>query len=585
MFLIRACSQRALSRAALVFILLAAGAMRVNAQATGIANGPYDVLIRNGHILDGTGNPWYSADIAITGDRIAAIGDLPHATAKRVIDASGLVVSPGFIDMLGQSEEALLIDKRSLSKLSQGITSEITGEGWSIAPQNALTLAAEKPMLDRYHLTFDWTTLDGYFQQLMKIGTPLNIGTYVGATEVRMAVIGEVDRAPTPAELEQMKGLVSQAMCDGAFGLSTALIYPPGIYAKTNELIELARVAGQYGGLYASHMRSEGLTEDAAIDEALRIGREGGLPVEIFHLKVIGQPRWGNMSKIVAKIQAARDSGQDVAASMYPYVAGGTALAAALPPWVADGGREKMLQRLQDPAIRARIRSELAGEHPGWENLYLGSGGASGIVTVVEDNGPEAMKKYSGKKLADYAADEHKDGVDALMDFVIATQGQAGAIYFIASENDLQEGLKQRWTSIGLDASEESLDGPLYSAHTHPRAWGSMPRFLGHYVRDLHLMALPDAIRKITSLPAQREHLTGRGLLKPGFFADVTIFDPKTIEDTATYEQPAQQSRGVKYVFVNGQLEFEDGHLTGITAGQALRGPGWHSCETGTKGN
>jgi N-acyl-D-amino-acid deacylase len=568
----------------LLFLLLAAAATLANAQATG-ANGPYDVLIRNGHILDGTGNPWYSADIAISGDRIVAIGDLRHATAKRVIDASGLVVAPGFIDMLGQSEEALLIDKRSLSKLSQGITTEITGEGWSIAPQNALTLAAEKPELDHYHLTFDWTTLDGYFQHLEKIGTPLNIGTYVGATEVRMAVIGEVDRAPTPAELEQMKGLVSQAMCDGAFGLSTALIYPPGIYAKTDELIALAKVAGEYGGLYATHMRSEGLTEDAAIDEALRIGREGGLPVEIFHLKVIGQPRWGNMPKIVAKIQAARDSGLDVAASMYPYVAGGTALAAALPPWIADGGREKMLERLHDPAIRARIRSELAGEHPGWENLYLGSGGPSGIVTIVGDNAPEAMKKYSGRKLADYAADEHKDGVDALIDFVVATQGQAGAIYFIASENDLQEGLKQRWTSIGLDASEESLDGPLYSAHTHPRAWGSMPRFLGHYVRDLHLLPLPDAIRKITSLPAQREHLKNRGLLKQGFFADVTIFDPKTIEDTAPYEQPAQQSRGVKYVFVNGQLEFEDGHLTGITAGHPLRGPGWQSCQSVAKEN
>ncbi len=562
-----------------LILLLAAATTLVNAQATSAANGPYDVLIRNGHILDGTGNPWYSADIAISGDRIVAIGDLPHATAKRVIDASGLVVAPGFIDMLGQSEEALLIDKRSLSKLSQGITTEITGEGWSIAPQDALTLAAEKPELDRYHLTFDWTTLDGYFQHLAKIGTPLNIGTYVGATEVRMAVLGEVDRAPTPAELEQMKGLVSQSMCDGAFGLSTALIYPPGIYAKTDELIALAKVAGQYGGLYATHMRSEGLTEDAAIDEALRIGREGGLPVEIFHLKVIGQPRWGNMPKIVAKIQAARDSGVDVAASMYPYVAGGTALAAALPPWVADGGREKMLERLHDPAVRARIRSELAGEHPGWENLYLGSGGASGIVIEVGDNGPEAMKKYSGRKLADYAADEHKDGVDALMDFVVATQGQAGAIYFIASENDLQEGLKQRWTSIGLDASEESLDGPLYSPHTHPRAWGSMPRFLGHYVRELNLLPLPEAIRKITSLPAQREHLKDRGLLKDGFLADVTIFDPKTIEDTATYEQPAQQSRGVKYVFVNGQLEFEDGHLTGITAGRPLRGPGWHECE------
>lgn len=558
-------------------LLVAVSASQAGAQSAAVS-GPYDVLIRNGHILDGTGNPWYAADVAIKGDRIVAIGKLPNATAKRTIDASGLIVAPGFIDMLGQSEMALLIDNRSLSKLSQGITTEITGEGWSIAPQDALTLAAEKPEIDHYHLNIDWTTLDGYFQHLMKTGTPLNIGTYVGATEVRMAVLGEVDRAPTAPELDNMKALVAQAMCDGAFGLSTALIYPPGHYAKTDELIALAKVAGEYGGLYASHMRSEGLTEDAAIDEALRIGREGGLPVEIFHLKVIGQPRWGNMPKIVAKLQAARDSGLDVAASMYPYVAGGTSLAAALPPWVADGGREKLLERLHDPAVRTRIRSEIASEHQGWENLYLGSGGAPGIITVLDDSAPAQMKKYSGMKLSDFAADKHEDGVDALMDFVVATEGRAGAIYFIASEDDLQYGLKQRWTSIGLDASEESLDGPLYEPHTHPRAWGSMPRFLGHYVRDQHLLPLPEAIRKITSLPAQREHLKDRGLLKVGFFADVAIFDPATITDTATYEHPAQQSRGVKYVLVNGQLEYEDGHLTGVNAGQPLRGPGWGNC-------
>ena len=544
----------------------------------------YDVIIHNGHILDGTGNPWSAADLAIQQDRIAAIGRLSNATAKHTIDASGLVVAPGFIDMLGQSETALLIDNRSLSKLSQGITTEITGEAWSIAPQNALTLAPQKAMLDRYHLTVDWTTLDGYFQRLMTSGTPLNIGTYVGATQIREAVLGEFDRAPTAAELEEMRKLVAQTMCDGAFGVSSALIYPPGIYAKTEELIELAKVAGQYGGIYATHMRSEGRTEDAALDEALRIGREAGVPVEIFHLKIIGQPRWGNMSKLAAKIQAARDTGLDVAASMYPYVAGGTALAAALPPWVSDGGREKMLERLHDPVVRARIRSELATEHDDWENLYLGSGGTSGILTSVSDAVPE-MKKYSGKKLADYAADEHKDGIDALIDFVLATRAQAGALFFIGSEEDLQYGLKQAWTSIGLDGSEQSLDGPLFSAHAHPRAYGSMPRFLGHYARDLRLMPLEQAIRKITSWPAQRERLKDRGLLKEGFFADITIFDPNTIADSATYEEPAQLSRGVKYVLVNGQLEYENGRLTGTAAGRPLRGPGWESCRKPTADN
>jgi N-acyl-D-amino-acid deacylase len=545
------------------------------AQAT---PGSYDIIIRHGHVLDGAANPWFEADIGIRADRIVTIGNLSAAVATKTIDAAGMVVAPGFIDMLGQSEVALLIDNRSVSKISQGITTEITGEGWSIAPQNAQTLAPRKPEFEHYHLNADWTTLDGYFQRLEKQGTPLNIGTYVGATQVREAVIGEVDRAPTPQELEQMKSLVGQAMCDGAFGLSTALIYPPGHYAKTEELIELAKVAGRYGGLYASHMRSEGRTEDAAVDEALRIGREAGVPVEIFHLKIIGQPRWGTMPKLVGKIQAARDMGVDVAASMYPYLAGGTSLAAALPPWVADGGTAKMLERLADPAVRARIRAELASEHEDWENLYLGSGGAAGIMTEVGENSP-ALKEYSGKRLSDFAADQHKDGVDALMDFVVATKSRAGALFFIGSEADLQYGLKQPWTSIGLDAGEESLDGPLFSPHGHPRAYGSMPRFLGHYVRDLKLMPLPEAIRKITSFPAEREHLRDRGLLKEGFFADITVFDPATINDAATYEQPAQLSRGVKYVVVNGQLEYDNGRVTGITAGHPLRSRGEAMCK------
>ena len=533
----------------------------------------YDVLIKNGMIVDGSGNPWVSGDVAIRGDRIVAIGKLDSAVAKRVIDATGLVVSPGFIDMLGQSELALLIDNRSLSKLSQGITTEITGEGGSIAPQNERTLAALQPGLDQYHLQVDWTTLDGYFRRLEKNGTPLNIGTYVGAAQVREAVMGEVDRAPTPEELEKMKALVAQAMQDGAFGISTALIYPPGHYAKTDELIELAKVASQYGGIYGSHMRSEGQTEPEAINEALRIGREAKLPVEIFHLKVSGQTRWGNMTKVVAQIQAARDAGEDVTANMYPYIAGGTALASSLPPWVADGGLEKLLQRLHDPAIRAKIKQEMAEDHPTWENLFFDCGGGKGVMVAGVEN-PD-LKKYDGKTIAEIAADQKKSELDALFDFVIGDKGQTGALYFMASEKDLVYGLKQPWTSLCLDAGELSLDGPLYEPHTHPRAFGAMPRFLGHYVRDEHLLPLEQGIRKMTSLPAQREHLAGRGLLRQGNFADITIFDPATILDKATYPQPAQLSQGVKYVFVNGQLEFADGKLTGVTAGRPLRGPGW----------
>ncbi len=560
----------------LVFLLCLWGRGRsfLSATAKAAPAASYDVIIENGKLIDGSGNPWVSGDVGIRGDRIAAIGNLHGATAGRVIDATGLVVAPGFIDMLGQSEYPLLIDNRSLSKLSQGITTEITGEGASVAPQDAQTLAQVQPELDQYHLKVNWTTLDEYFQRLQKNRTPLNIGTYVGAAQVREAVLGDADRAPSAAELEQMKGLVAQAMQQGAFGVSTALIYPPGHYAKTEELIELAKVAASYGGIYATHMRSEGQSEVAAIGEALRIGREAHLPVEIFHLKVIGKTRWGSMPKIVGMIEAARNSGEDVSADMYPYLAGATALASALPPWVAEGGTAKMLGRLHDPEVRARIKRQIgAGDHPDWENLYFDSGGPGGVM-VAGIVTPQ-LKKFNGMTIAQIAAAENKEPLDALMDLVIADKAQPGALYFIAGEQDLQYALKQPWVSVGLDAGEESLDGPLFDPHGHPRAFGVMPRFLGHYVRDLHLLPLEQGIRKITSLPAQREHLPERGLLRQGFFADIAIFDPATIIDKATYQNPTQLSQGVKYVFVNGKLEYENGKLTGVVAGSALRGPGW----------
>jgi N-acyl-D-amino-acid deacylase len=533
----------------------------------------YDLIIQGGRIIDGTGNPWYEADLGIRLDRIVVIGKLNGAKAKRVIDAKGMVVSPGFIDMLGQSESALLIDNRSLSKLAQGITTEITGEGGSIAPQNAHTIAAAQPGLDPYHLKIDWKTLDDYWMRLDKKGTPINLGTYVGAAQVREAVLGDVNRAPTADELEKMKALVEQAMQQGALGISTALIYPPGHYAKTEELIELAKVAARYGGIYASHMRSEGQNEVAAVREALRIGQEANIPVEIFHLKVSGKSRAGKMVDIVRMIQQARDGGQDVTADMYPYVAGATALASSLPPWVADGGYDKLLERLQDPAVRQRIKTEMSatGERT-WENLYLDAGGAPGVMVAAVVN-PD-LKQFTGKTVAEIAAQQKKDPLDALMDFVLADKGLSSALYFIASEEDLQTGLRQPWTSIGLDAGELSLDGPLFEPHTHPRAFGSMPRFLGHYVRDLQLLPLEQAIRKITSLPAQREHLAGRGLIKEGFFADITIFDPGSIIDKATYTEPAQLAEGVQCVIVNGQVAFEKGKATGAMGGRALKGQG-----------
>ena len=544
------------------------------------ASPAYDIVIRNGRIIDGTGNPWYSAEIGIRGDRIAAIGDLHSAGAAREIDAAGRIVSPGFIDMLGQSELSLLLDHRAISKLSQGITTEITGEGGSAAPQNEKTLAPMQPFLEHYGLKVDWTTLDGYFRRLEKQGTPLNLGTYVGSAQVREAVIGDDNRPPTPGELEQMKALTEQAMKDGALGVSSALIYPPNIYAKTDELIALAKIASKYGGMYATHMRSEGASEMEALTEAIRIGREANLPVEIFHLKVAGKPRWGNMKKVAAEIQAARDSGLDIAADMYPYIAGATALASALPPWVADGGLPKVLERLKDPAVRARIKRELASDHADWENLYFDCGGAAGVLISSVLN-PE-LKQLEGKTVADVAKIWKKTPDDTLMDFVLADKGQTGAIYFMASEEDLKTGLQQPWTSIGLDANAMFLDGPTYEPHTHPRAFGAMPRFLGHYVRDQRLMSLETAIRKITSLPAQREHLEGRGLLKPGFFADVAIFDPAKIIDRATFTKPDQLSEGVDYVIVNGQVEYENGKLTGVTAGRVLRGRGWQPAAEGT---
>ena len=554
---------------------IAAAAYDADLSGSGGADAAYDLLIRNGHIVDGAGNPWFAGDVAVSGDRIAAVGDLHDAHAKREIDAQGRIVAPGFIDMLGQSEVSLLLDNRSLSKLSQGITTEITGEGGSIAPQSEKTIAPMKSFLDHYKLTVDWTTLDGYFKRLEKQGTPLNIGTYVGSAQVREAVIGDDDRAPTPAELEQMKALVEQAMKDGALGVSSALIYPPNIYAKTDELIALAQVASKYGGLYATHMRSEGASEMAALAEAIRIGREANLPVEVFHLKVSGKPRWGSMKNVAATIQNARDSGLDIAADMYPYPAGATALASALPPWVADGGVQKLLERLKDPAVRARIKKELAGDHPDWENLFYDCGGGAGVlISSVEK--PE-LKQFEGKTVDDVAKVWKKTSEDTLMDLVLADSAETGAIYFMASEEDLRTGLSQPWTSIGLDANEMSLDGPTYEAHAHPRTMGSMPRFLGHYVRDGHLLPLEAAIRKITSLPAQREHLEGRGLLKPGYFADITIFDPATIVDHATFVKPDQLSEGIDFTIVNGQVEYDHGKVTGVTAGKVLRGRGWHA--------
>jgi dihydroorotase/N-acyl-D-amino-acid deacylase len=533
----------------------------------------YDILIRNGRIVDGTGNPWVYADVGVTGDRISLVGPAPaHATAKRVIDAKGLIVAPGFIDMLEQSEWNLLIDKQAVSKLTQGITSGITGEGGSIAPQNDQTIADRRDFLEHYHLTVDWRDLAGYFRRLEKQGSAINLGTYVGATQVRRYVIGSVNRAPTAAELVRMQELVEQAMRQGAMGVSTSLIYAPASYAKTDELIALAKVAAKYGGIYASHIRNEGDHEMEALDEAFRIGREAGIPVEIWHLKVSGRQNWGKMPSAIAAIEKARASGLDVTANQYSYIASGTSLGATIPPKYHEGGSDAFVQRLQNPQVRAAIRQELSGTDGSLENMWRGTGGPQGIlVASVLD---PALRRYEGRTIAQIATDEHKEPLDALLDLVIAGKDHVGAVYFTMSEDDVKFAMQQGFVSVGTDSGAVNFEGPLSETKVHPRAYGTFPRILGHYVRDLHLLPLEQAIRKFTSLPAQRVGLRDRGMLRTGAFADITIFDPAIVNDLATFENPHRPSIGIEYVIVNGVVSLEHGKVTGRLGGRPLRGPG-----------
>jgi dihydroorotase/N-acyl-D-amino-acid deacylase len=545
----------------------------------------YDVLIRGGRVVDGTGNPWVYADVGIAGDRITLVGRPPaDARAGRVIDARGLIVAPGFIDMLEQSEWNLLIDKQAVSKLTQGITTGITGEGVSIAPQNDETLADRKDFIEHVHLTVDWRDLDGYFRRLEKQGAGINLGTYVGATQVRRYVMGSVDRAPTAEELARMEQLVEQAMRQGAMGVSTSLIYAPAAYAKTDELITLAKVASRYGGVYASHIRNEGDREMEALDEAFRIGREASIPVEIWHLKVAGRQNWGKMPSVIAAIEGARASGLDVTANQYPYIASGTSLGATIPAKYHEGGSQAFVSRLQDAQVRAAIRQELGGASGSGnaENMWRGTGGPQGIlVSSVLDS---ALKHYEGKTIAQIASDEHKDPLDALMDVVIAGKDHVGAVYFTMNEDDVKFAMQQPFVSVGTDAGAANFQGPLSESKTHPRAYGSFPRILGRYVREQHLVTLEQAIRKFTSLPAQRMGLRDRGLLRQGAFADVTIFDPATVNDVATFEDPHRTSVGIEYVIVNGVVSLEHGKITGRLGGRPVRGPGYGASTTAAQG-
>jgi N-acyl-D-amino-acid deacylase len=535
----------------------------------------YDVLIRNGRVVDGSGNPWFWADVGIKGDKITLVARAAaNASAKRTIDASGLIVAPGFIDMLEQSEMNLLVDKQAVSKLTQGITSGVTGEGGSIAPQNKQTLEDVKDWLEHYHQSVDWTDLDGYFKRLEKQGSGINLGTYVGAAQVREYVIGHDDRAATPDELKTMQDLVEQQMRQGALGVSTALIYAPGNYASTEELIALAQAAAKHGGIYASHIRNEGTDEMAALNEAFRIGREAKIPVHIFHLKVSGHDNWGKMPQVISAIDDARKQGLEVTANQYPYIASATSLGASIPPKYHAGGTDAFVARLRDPKTRQQIRKEL--ETPaqgGGENMWRGTGGPEGILVSQVLN--PALKQYEGKRISEIAKMQNKDPLDALMDLVADDRDNVGAIYFSMSEPDVRLAMQQPWVCVGTDYGEVSPTGPLAEGKAHPRGYGSFPRILGLYVRDQRVLRMEDAIRKFSSLPAQIARLQDRGLLQPGYFADITIFNPNTVKDVATFEDPNRTSQGIEYVFVNGVLSVEHDKVTGQVGGRPLRGPGY----------
>jgi len=533
----------------------------------------YDLVIVNGHIIDGTGSPWYSGDIGIRDGKIAAIGNLNAAGRTRTIDAQGKVVAPGFIDMLGQSELTILVDPRLPSKIYQGITTEITGEGSSAAPLNDAIIKADRTTYDHYRITPDWRTFREYFARLEKQGIGINLGSYVGATQVRRVVLGDDDVQPTPEQLANMKELVGQAMRDGAVGVSTSLEYAPAPYAKTEELIALASEAAKFGGIYATHMRNESDAVLEAIDEAIRIGKEAGIPVEIWHLKVAGKANWGRMPEVVAKINAARASGVDVSANTYAYTAWFNSLSAFIPQWAHDGGDAKLVERLKDPGTRARIRNEMETPSKAWDNEWLEIPGPEAVLIGVVQN-PKLLP-LQGKTLAEIARLWQKDPRDALFDLLIEDQAFTSVAVFGMAEPDVALALEQPWVSIDNDSSGTSPDGLLGQEHPHPRAYGTFPRILRKYVREEKKLNLEDAIRKFSALPAQRVRLTDRGVLKAGMWADVVIFDPAAVHDVATFEDPNQLSQGMEYVLVNGTMVIDQGKMTGARPGKVLRGSGY----------
>jgi dihydroorotase/N-acyl-D-amino-acid deacylase len=534
---------------------------------------PFDLIIANGHVIDGTGSPWYAADLGVRDGRIAAIGNLGKAQAKRRIDAAGKVVAPGFIDMLGQSEFTILVDPRLPSKIYQGITTEITGEGESAAPMSGHARAEAGQKLEHYGLQADWQTLSEYFARLERQGIGINLASYVGATTVREVVIGGADRPPTAAELVRMRALVREAMEQGAVGVSTSLEYAPAPYAGTEELIALASEAAQYGGIYATHMRSEGDGITAALDETFRIAREAHIPVEIWHLKVAGKKNWGRMADVIKRIEAARAGGLDITADTYAYTAWFNDMSAFVPPWAHDGGNEKMVERLKDPVTRARIVKDIETPSTAWDNEWDEVTGPESILVGVVKN--PALRPLQGQTIAAIAKSRGKPPIETLLDILVEDQGFTGCAVFGMQEDDVSLALLQPWTSINNDSSGASPEGILGEEHPHPRAYGTFPRILRKYVREEHRLSLEDAIRKFSALPAQRLRLTDRGVLKRGLWADVVVFDPSTIADRSTFSSPNELAVGMQWVLVNGVPVIAEGKMTGAKPGQVLRGPGY----------
>ena len=533
----------------------------------------YDLIIRNGIVYDGSGGAPINASIAVNADTIAFVGDLESVKGMREIDAQGMAVSPGFINMLSWATESLIEDGRGMSDLKQGVTLEVMGEGWSMGPLNESMKSQAKEDQGAIKYDIEWTTLGEYLEFLEGKGVSPNVASFMGATTARIHEIGYEDRPPTPEELERMQALVRQAMEEGAMGVGSSLIYAPAFYADTEELIALCKVASEYGGMYITHMRSEGNKLLEAIEEVIEIAQSADIPAEIYHLKAGGESNWIKMGRAIRMIEEARGRQLRITTDMYNYTAGATGLDASMPPWVQEGGYDEWARRLQDPAIRQKVKAAMKTDAQDWENLYFAAGSAENLLLVDFKN--DTLKKYTGKTLAEVAQIRGTDPEDTAIDLVVQDGSRVGTVYFLMSEYNVAKQIELSYMSFGSDAGAPATEGVFLESSTHPRAYGNFARLLGKYVRDEQVISLTEAIRRLTSLPAQNLAIKKRGALYPGYFADIVIFDPNTIQDHATFEDPHQYATGVAHVFVNGEQVLENGEHTGARPGRVVRGPGW----------